>query len=73
MRDPVFALIDRETSTTRYDHQYWRERAEEAYAMAEFTANPEARRIMLNVAATHAATAERAEARRTAKLDKGVS
>ena len=70
MRDPVFALIDRETSMFRYDPQYWRERAEEARAIAEFTANLEARQIMLDVAATYAATAERAEARMAAKPER---
>jgi len=57
----------------RVDPQYWHERAEETRAMAEFTADPEARRIMLNLAARHEAAAKRAEARLAGQPDKAVT
>jgi hypothetical protein len=36
-----------------HDAAYWRERAEEARAIAEGMADPEAKRVMLSVAASY--------------------
>src|SRR5690242_17692523 len=44
------------------DPEYWRRRAEETRTMAGLTGDPEARRIMLNLAATYEALAKLAEA-----------
>ena len=43
------------------DPEYWRRRAKETRTMAELTGDPEARRIMLNLAATYEALAKLAE------------
>ena len=45
------------------DPEYWRKRAKETRTMAELTGDPEARRIMLNLAATYEAMAKAADAR----------
>jgi hypothetical protein len=46
-----------------HDHQHWRQRAEEARAVAEQMADPEARRMMLNIADGYDKLAQRAEER----------
>ena len=45
------------------DPKHWRYRAEEARAMAESMTDPEAKRLMLNVAADYERLAKRAEDR----------
>jgi hypothetical protein len=45
------------------DPKYWRYRAEEARAMAEGLTNPEAKHLMLKVAADYERLAKRAEER----------
>ena len=45
----------------RNDPQYWLQRAEETRTMAGLTGDPEARRIMLNLAGTYEALAKLAE------------
>jgi hypothetical protein len=45
------------------DPKHWRYRAKEARAMAESMTDPEAKRLMLNVAADYERLAERAEQR----------
>jgi hypothetical protein len=45
------------------DPTHWRYRAEEARAMAESMTNPEAKQMMLNVAADYEKLAKRAEER----------
>ena len=52
------------------DAEYWRKRAEETRTMAELTGDPEARRIMLNLAATYDAIARRAEACRRCQVQR---
>jgi hypothetical protein len=43
------------------DARYWRDRAEESRAMADGMRDPEARRVMLNIAASYDWMAELAE------------
>jgi hypothetical protein len=45
------------------DPKHWRYRAEEALAMAESLTDPEAKQLMLNVAADYEKLAKRAEER----------
>jgi hypothetical protein len=45
------------------DEQYWRERAEEAYAQADRMTHREARRMMLEIAAGYQRLAQLAEER----------
>jgi hypothetical protein len=45
------------------DPKHWRYRAEEAVAMAESLTDPEAKQLMLNVAADYEKLAKRAEER----------
>jgi hypothetical protein len=45
------------------DPKHWRSRAEEARAMAESLTDPEAKQLMLNVAADYEKLAKRAEER----------
>jgi hypothetical protein len=45
------------------DPKHWRYRAEEARAMAESMTNPEAKQLMLNVAADYERLTKRAEDR----------
>ena len=47
------------------DPKHWRHRAEEARAMAESLTDPEAKQLMLNVAADYEKLAKRAEDRST--------
>lgn len=50
--------------TTLFDNpQHWRERAREARAIAEQVNEPDAKRMMLEIAQTYEQLAERAEAR----------
>jgi hypothetical protein len=51
-------------STIIYDVQHWRDRAEEARAMADNLADPTAREAMLQVATGYDQLAERAAARK---------
>jgi hypothetical protein len=46
-----------------HDEKYWLDRAREAHAQAERTTDPEARRIMLEVAAGYQRLAQYAEER----------
>ena len=48
---------------TRFTAKHWRDRAEETRAVAEQLDDPEARRIMLEIAAGYERLAERAQAR----------
>ena len=53
--------MDRLSYSVLWDHTHWRERAEQARAMAERMDDPESLRIILGIAESHDRLADRAE------------
>jgi hypothetical protein len=61
------AAVSRSQSEAINDPKYWRCRAEEARAMAESMTKPEAKHLMLNVAADYERLSKRAQERSAAR------
>jgi hypothetical protein len=53
--------VDRFSYSVLWDHTHWRERAEQARAMAERMEDPESVRIILGIAESYDRLADRAE------------
>jgi CHASE3 domain sensor protein len=54
------------------DERYWLERASEAYALAERMAHPQARRVMLEIAAGYQRLAQQTEERSARYADRPI-